>query len=235
MFEFGESSPSSGSAPATSPNETSSAPGEAVASGGEATAGDDVPYELHEYQQTLQLAEITARYDEKPRTANERHTSESLQRTVSECRAAAQQLAKGGVKRVKLAGDNFIPTDKVEERICARIAKLAITWDQEVAAAEKAADAKKTAELEEIARPFKAAKITGDRLEYAVRWHKKQMYGLRGVKLNTPQEIKAARVIFMRQYNEYVHRYYRTEFAGDKIVSDTTKEYELDPGIDAFR
>ena len=229
MFEFGGSSTSS--SPSPSPSSSGGAPvasqdGAAV---NEPAATHGVPSELHAQEKEVQLAYLSAQDDTKQRTGNEHETAASLRNTAEKCRVAARQLAHAGVKYVTVIGETVVQTDKIETEICARVEKLAVTWDQDVLAATQA-------ELDEIAKPFKAAKITGDRLAFILEHQRRDtFYGIGGVKLETPNQLKTARVIFrITEYNDFF-RYYRTEFAGDKIHSDTKREYRLDPGVDGFR
>ena len=159
----------------------------------------------------------------------------SFEGLIEKCREAAGRLSRVGEKELEIAGGKMAVA-QIEARVCAPLAKKALTWNEEGVAAKKAADAELDAENAAFEQTLKAANITGDRLRYAIRWRYDRLFTKGGILLETPKDIKAAKVIFMIKRHGDVYSYYRTEFAAnDKIVTDTRKEYELDPGLDGFR
>jgi hypothetical protein len=244
MFGFGSSSSTSESSPAASGSSPTN--GEETRSTNEADyitpsgVYDGIPAGhvqeqfaiekdrdvIHHAHQLLQ--EKNSGKDTEPGAA-------SLETLAQSCREAAGRLHRVGAKEVDIAKEKM-PTAQIEARVCAPLAKKALTWKEEGLAARKAADAERDAENAAFEQTLKAANITGDRLRYAIRWRYDRLYTTGGKLLETPKAIKAARVIFQVKRHGDIYSYYRTEFAAnDKIVTDTRKEYELDPGLDGFR
>jgi hypothetical protein len=157
----------------------------------------------------------------------------AFKQSAKECFAAADQVDKLGIgaETVRVySGDALeIRFDEARAKICEPIAKAAGSFAADV---KKATDER----VAELAAPYKAVGIKGDKLQFCIENANHPIYGVGGGSLE-PAQIKKAHVVFTlwQDSSSGVYSLWRHVFKGDKLVSDTEKKFPRFPAPRAFR
>jgi hypothetical protein len=159
-------------------------------------------------------------------------------KAAADCTATVDRLAAAGMPmdikvRMSTGGDGLeITMGDAKTKVCEPLAKAGKTFAKDVGAARANA-------AEAAAAPYKAIGVTGDRLKLlASHGDTYAMYGAGGTSIRTPQQRKAAKVIFeLLGPNTATGRYTlrRYQFSGDKLVSTTERDFFVRPGAKFFK
>jgi len=155
----------------------------------------------------------------------------SAKKCVSEIeRLAAAGMPMDVVVRIANTDPVELPMSQVKDKICAPLAKAAGSFAKDVGTA-------RTERTEAIAKPYKAAGITGERLNLLVDHIDYAMYGVGGNQLRTPQQLKNAKVIFelLGPGTDGLYTLRRYQFSGDKIVSTSSRDFWVRPGAKFYK
>lgn len=155
----------------------------------------------------------------------------SFEQSAKDCFAAADQADKLGIGDETLWVSQGVTLyfDEARAKICEPMAK---------AAASFAADVKKATEerIAELAAPYKAAGIKGDKLQYCIENANHNIYGVGGGSLE-PAQIKKAKVLFALWTDSATGGYslQRSAFKGDKFVGYSERKFALVPPPGAYK
>jgi hypothetical protein len=166
--------------------------------------------------------------------SNNEDNGPTMVKDAARCKSEMSRLLAAGMPTnveitIGKADPLTLTMSDANTKVCQRLAKIASTFSRDVRQA-------KAQRIAEIAGPYKAAGITGDRLDFLVDHTSYAMYGVGGVELETPKQLKRANVIFELlgpASGRYTLRRY--QFRGDKLVATTTGEYWLRPASKEFR
>jgi hypothetical protein len=123
-------------------------------------------------------------------------------------------------------GAKTVALGDAEARFCAPLAAIVTSFDSDRGDAKAKATGK-------LLAPYKAAGITGDKLQLAYR--DTQLYGVGGMTLAVPQ-LRAANVIFeLEGGGPTPWSLTRYEYRGDKLIGTTSQHYLRRPGASKFR
>jgi hypothetical protein len=140
--------------------------------------------------------------------------------------AVASALASQPPATPVQVGAKPVALGDADAQFCAPLAAIVKSFDSD------RADAKAKASVKLLA-PYKAAGITGDKLQLAYR--DTQLYGVGGVTLAVPQ-LKTANVIFeLEGGGPTPWSLTRYEYRGDKLIGTTSQHYLRRPGASKFR
>jgi hypothetical protein len=155
------------------------------------------------------------------------------QKIAAECNDTVDRALAGGAPAASILlvdGYKKVVLGSVKPEHCAPLAELARDLDAKIAAATSQRDSA-------LAGPFKAAGITGDKLEWAIRWSKNDydLYGVGGTIL-APSQVKAARLLFLVTGDaDHLWELHRYAFLGDKLMGSTRQQFVVRPGPSKFR
>lgn len=167
---------------------------------------------------------------------NHEENGAKMATAAAECTATVDRLAAAGMPmnikvRISTGGDGLqIEMKDAKAKVCAPLTKAAGSFAKNVSSA-------RTEAYEKAAAPYKKVGITGERLELLANHINYAMYGVGGNELRTPQQLKNAKVIFelLGPGTDGLYTLRRYQFAGDKIVSTTSREFLLRPGAKFFK
>ncbi|HKA88229.1 MAG TPA: hypothetical protein VKE22_11200 [Haliangiales bacterium] len=168
------------------------------------------------------------------KASNHEENGAKLIATAKACNAAIGTLAAAKMDTIKVArpgrsDHDKVPVAEIDGRYCAPLAKVAATFADEVRQARRA-------EWERLAAPYKAAGLTGDKLDLVVSLSGRAIYGRGGGELTTPREKKAASVMFeVLTANNGSVTLRRYQFSGDKLIKTTSADYPYRPSPAAYR
>jgi len=153
---------------------------------------------------------------------------------IRACEQGVDTLTRGGIASIEISTSSrqTLAVSDLKSSICGALANAAAEHLQAAGALgeqEKARDAKR-------AKPYLDARFTGDRLKLVLEYDGDPFFAIGGRPLASIKALKTARVMFRVTYGEYgIITYHRFQFAGDKLVRSTRKEYALEPGVAGFR
>lgn len=150
-----------------------------------------------------------------------------LEGDVKQCFEAADRSDKLGLGDFELTPE--LHFDEVRAKVCEPLAKVVGSWSVNVKKAH-------AAEVAELAAPFKAVGIKGEKLDFCIRNAEVRIYGARGMSLG-PSQIKKANVLFTLWQDSQtgVYSLQRYTFKGDKYVGMSEQKFPLMPGPGAYR
>lgn len=151
------------------------------------------------------------------------------------CMAGAAQVDELGVGDTELLlhnenGNFELKMADAKAKVCEPLAKSASAFAKDV---KKATDDREAA----TTGPFKKAGIGGDKLDVCAHYFNSNIRGVGGGVL-TPAQIKKANVLFVRlgpATDTGLYTLQRFMFKGDKLVSQTDKEFVRLPGAGAYK
>ena len=155
----------------------------------------------------------------------------SFEQSAKDCFAAADQADKLGIGDETLWVSQGITLhfDEARAKICEPMAKAAGSF---------AADVKKATEerIAELAAPYKAVGIKGDKLQYCIENANHNIYGVGGASLE-PAQIKKAKVLFALWTDSNTGGYslQRSAFKGDKFVGYSERKFDRVPPPGAYK
>lgn len=158
-----------------------------------------------------------------------------MAKAAAQCIAEMDRLLAAGMPtdigvRIGSSEPKTITMQEAKATVCAPLAKAGGSFAKDV----EGAKAKRFAEL---AAPYKAAGITGDRLRLLVDHANYAMYGVGGGELTTPKQLARAKVIFevLGPGTDGLYTLRRYQFRGHKLVSTTSGDFLLRPRAKHFR
>jgi hypothetical protein len=154
------------------------------------------------------------------------------------CSASAKARLDGGesadtVVKAKVfpSGTTQIKLGDAEETVCKVLADKGKDWDARVKAAHDGVSSA-------AAAPYKSAGIGGDKLAFLTSLKGDfDLYGVGGGLLKTPDQVKAASVLFILSGGGTGEKWtlYRHAFSGDKSAGTTQQDFLERPGAKAYQ
>lgn len=161
----------------------------------------------------------------------DRAMAEKLAAGAKACSDGIAQLVADGAPTdvpIEVDGAGAVTLRDAPHAICEPLAAAAATFAKDVTSAH-------VAKRNAIAAPYRAAGITGDRLELLVAEDGVAKYAIGGAELTSPKALAAARVLFEESHDGDIWTVTRFELRGDALRKTTRAQYVLKPDSRAFR